>query len=182
VGLGLAGGSAAVWLKEIRRMTMRTLIGVAILTVVGFAGCSGEDPFDTGSTRSAAPEAMGITTDTVDSAGAPVGKQSAPKVERKKAEAGATGRGNYGSGFGGGMGTTALSTYVRVQEKAGYLQVEQALNLYKATNGELPKTEDEFWNKVIKANQITLPKLEEGAKHVYDVEKGELMIEKQEAQ
>jgi hypothetical protein len=147
------------------------------------AGCSGEDPFDTGPTRSAAPEAMGVTTDTVETAGAPVAKQetpaSQPEKTQEKAQAGATGRGNYGSGFGGGFGTTALSTYVRVEERAGYLQVDQALKLYKATNGELPKSHEEFMEKIIKANNINLPKLAPGAKYVYDPEKGELMIEKE---
>ncbi len=153
---------------------MRTLVGVAILSVLGFAGCSGEDPFDTGPTRSAAPEAMGLTMDTVESAGAPVARQEAPKPERVKAEAGVTGRGDYG----GGLGTKALSTYVRVQEKVEFLQVDQALNLYKATNGELPKSHDEFMEKVIKPNQINLPKLQEGDKYIYDPEEGKLMVEK----
>lgn len=164
---------------------MRTLVGIAILAVVGFAGCSGEDPFDPGPTRSAAPEALGITTDSVESV-PPAGKQGTPKPApaptREKAKAGVTGRGNYGSGFGGGMGTTALSTYVRVQEKVEFLQVDQALTLYKATNGELPKSHEEFMEKVIKANQINLPKLQEGDKYVYDPEKGQLMVEKQKAQ
>ena len=77
---------------------MRTLVAVAILAVIGLSGCSGEDPFDTGPTRSAAPEALGITTDTVQSAGAPVAKQEAPEPapepapKREKAKAGVTGR------------------------------------------------------------------------------------------
>ena len=158
---------------------MRALVAIAILVVLGIAGCSGEDPFDTGPTRSAAPEALGITTDSVESAGAPVAK---PEPDRVKAEAGATGRGNYGSGFGGGLGTTALSTYVRVQERAGYLQVDQALNLYKGEHGELPKSHEEFMEKIVKANQIKLPELQPDARYVYDPEKGELMIERQKAQ
>ncbi|MHB8901802.1 MAG: hypothetical protein ACYC6Y_23860 [Thermoguttaceae bacterium] len=163
---------------------MRALVGIAMLAVLGIAGCSGEDPFNAGPTRSAAPEAIGITTDTVESAGAPVARQEspAPEPDRVKAEAGKTGRGNYGSGFGGGLGTTALSTYVRVQERAGYLQVEQALNLYKAEHDALPKSHEEFMEKIVKANQIQLPKLEEGAQYVYDPAKGELMIERQKPQ
>ena len=51
---------------------------VAILAVIGFAGCSGEDPFDTGPTRSAAPEGLGISVDTVESAGAPVAAAIVP--------------------------------------------------------------------------------------------------------
>ncbi len=157
---------------------MRTLVGVAILSVMGFAGCSGEDPFDTGPTRSAAPNAMGITTDTVESAGAPVAKQSSeaakPATKREKAKAGVTGRGDYGGGFG----TASLAARVRVEEKLEFLQVDQALSLYKATNGELPKSHDEFMEKIIKANQINLPELQEGDKYIYDPEKGQLMVEK----
>jgi hypothetical protein len=76
------------------------------------------------------------------------------------------------------MGTTALSTYVRVQEKVEFLAVDQALKLYKATHGELPKSHEEFMEKVIKENQINLPELQEGDKYIYDPEKGELMVEK----
>jgi len=169
---------------------MRTLTAVAILAIATLTGCGGEDPFDTGPTRSAAPEAVGISTGSVESMGAPVAKQEAskpaqtpaPEPKREEAKAGVTGRGNYGSGFGGGMGTTALSTYVRVQEKLEFQQVDKALTLYKATNGELPKTHEEFMEKVIKANQIVLPKLQEGDKYIYDPEKGQLMVEKQQAQ
>jgi hypothetical protein len=155
------------------------------LAVVGFAGCSGEDPFDTGPTRSAAPEALGITTDSVESV-PPAGKQQTPKPApeptREKAAAGVTGRGNYGSGLGGGFGTTALSTRVRVQEKLEFLQVDQALTLYKASTGELPKSHEEFMEKIIKANQINLPELREGDKYIYDPEKGQLMVDKLQTQ
>ncbi len=157
---------------------MRALVGVAILVMLSVAGCSGEDPLGTGPTRSASPEALGVTTDTVQSAAAPVAKQE-PQTSRVKAQSGATGRGNYGPGLGGGLGTTALSTRVRVQERAGYLQVEQALNLYKAEHDGLPKSHEEFMEKIIKPNNIILPPLAEGATYVYDPAKGELMIEKQ---
>ncbi len=153
---------------------MRTLVAVAILAVLGLTGCSGEDPFDTGSTRSAAPESMGITTDTVESAGAPVSKQESPAPKREEAKAGVTGRGDYGGGFG----TASLAARVRIQEKMEFLQVDQALNLYKATNGDLPKTHEEFMEKIIKANQINLPTLREGDKYIYDPEKGQLMVDK----
>ena len=153
---------------------MRTLV-LAMIATLGLAGCSGEDPFDTGPTRSAAPNALGVTTDTVESAGAPVASQASdePKPERKKAEAGVTGRGDYG----GGIGTASLSAYVRVQEKVEFQQVEYALKLYKAQHGELPKSHEEFMEKIIKPNQIKLPELQEGDKYVYDPEKGELMVE-----
>ena len=96
--------------------------------------------------------------------GAPVAKKEssepAPKPEpkREKAKAGVTGRGDYG----GGLGTTALSTRVRTEERVRFMEVDKAMSLYKATNGELPKSHDEFMEKIIKANQIKLPELRGG--------------------
>ena len=52
------------------------------------------------------------------------------------------------------------------------------MNLYKATNGGLPKTHDEFMEKIVKANSITLPTLPAGRSYEFDVKAGELMVVK----
>jgi hypothetical protein len=142
-----------------------------MIAALSLVGCSGEDPFDTGPTRSAAPEAMGISTDTVDSV-APAASQASEEPQRKKAKAGVTGRGNYG----GGMGTASLSALVRVQEKVEFQQVEYALKLYKAQHGELPKSHEEFMDKIIKFNNIKLPELQPGDEYLYDPDEGELFV------
>jgi hypothetical protein len=60
------------------------------------------------------------------------------------------------------------------------IMVPQALQLYAATEGNYPKTHQEFWEKVIVANQLEtqLPQLPEGHRYVYDPEKKELMVER----
>lgn len=47
---------------------------------------------------------------------------------------------------------------------------KHALNLYWATNGEYPKTHEEFMDKIIKFNKIQLPELESGDEYLYDPE------------
>lgn len=58
------------------------------------------------------------------------------------------------------------------------IQIPQALNLYKATNGNLPKSHDEFMQKIIQENQIALPELPSGQRYVWDADAGELMVER----
>ena len=101
--------------------------------------------------------------------------QPQPGVITEKAQAGATGKGNYG---GPGMVTTPISVYFQAQEQLIYLSVQHALQLYEATNGSKPKTEEEFMKQVIEFNQIKLPQLPPGHKYKYDPQKGELMVER----
>lgn len=101
--------------------------------------------------------------------------QPQPGVITEKAQVGATGKGNYG---GPGMVTTPISVYFQAQEQLIYLSVQHALNLYEATNGSKPKTEEEFMKQVIEFNQIKLPQLPPGHKYRYDPQKGELMVER----
>lgn len=170
---------------------MRWSFGLAILAALVLSGC-GEDPFDVGPTRSAAPEALGVSVDTVETAGKPVAKQDAakpaaapqpksepkpePKPRLEKAEAGASGKGNYGAG----IITTPLSVYFRAQERIIFDQVTHALNLYKASNGRAPKSHEEFMSQVIKANMIKLPTLPPGDEYLYDPAKEELFVLKRQ--
>lgn len=173
---------------------MRCLFGLAILAALVSSGC-GEDPFATGPTRSAAPEALGISVDTVETAGKPVASQQAAKTEApkpqpqpqpepqpqpqprlEKAQAGASGKGNYGAG----ILTTPLSVYFRAQERIIFDQVAHALNLYKAANGRAPKSHEEFMSQVIKANMINLPTLRPGDEYFYDPQKEELFVLKKQ--
>ena len=101
--------------------------------------------------------------------------QPQPGVITEKAQPGATGKGNYG---GPGMVTTPISVYFQAQEQLIYLSVQHAINLYEATNGSKPKTEDEFMKQIIEFNQIKLPQLPPGHKYKYDPQKGELMVER----
>ena len=92
---------------------------------------------------------------------------------REKAAVGMGRKGHYSPG----IITTPLATYWRSQEAAAFkIQVPHALNLYKATNGHFPKTQEEFVREILEPNGIKLPELPEGHFYVYDAEKGELQV------
>lgn len=58
------------------------------------------------------------------------------------------------------------------------IAIPQALNLYKASNGEAPRTHDEFMTKIVQEQQITLPQLPAGHRYVYDPQTEQLMVER----
>jgi hypothetical protein len=101
--------------------------------------------------------------------------QAQPGVVTEKAEAGVTGKGNYG---GPGMVTTPISVYFQAREQIIFLQVQHTMQLYEAEHGRKPKTEEEFMKEIIEAGQIRLPQLPPGSKYKYDPEKGELLVER----
>jgi hypothetical protein len=174
-------------------MTMRLTLAAALLATLGMAGCGEYEPSRPRG-RSAAPEAVGVVVDPMsqaapkrgpapDRAGSGMPKTDTPdgpsppaqgKMLRKKAKVGAGKKGDYRPG----LITTPLSTYWRAQEKLTYeALVPHALDLYRAEHGHFPKTQEEFEEKILKPNNITLPELPEGHRYVYDPQKGELMIE-----
>jgi len=95
--------------------------------------------------------------------------------ERTKAEAGV---GKKGRNYGGGVITEPIRQYFQVSQRIHFMNMEHAMRLYKAEFGNLPKSHDEFMDKIIKANSIELPELPEGERYVYDPARGELMVEK----
>ncbi|MGH7136219.1 MAG: hypothetical protein ACREHD_10800, partial [Pirellulales bacterium] len=106
--------------------------------------------------------------------GVPVPGQPQPNLVTEKAQAGATGKGNYG---GPGAVTTPISVYFQAQERLIYDSVTYAVKLYEAEHGYKPKTEQEFMKQVIEFNQIRLPQLPPGHKYKYDPQTGELLVE-----
>lgn len=99
-----------------------------------------------------------------------------PPPPPEKADVGV---GKKGHGYGNDPLTVPLATLWRVKESVAFrIQIPQAMNLYKAQQGEAPKTHEEFMEKIIKANQIALPELPAGARYSYDPKKSEdLMVE-----
>ncbi len=97
----------------------------------------------------------------------------------KVAGVGATGKGDYGvtSEEAASIITVPISTYFQAQERAVFdMQIPHTMNLFQATEGRYPNSEDEFFQRIIKENQIQLPKLPEGDSYVYDVPSHTLMI------
>ena len=99
---------------------MRCSCGLAILAALIASGC-GEDPFDTGPTRSAAPEAFGISVDTVRplasrSVGGCEDRRCAQRSRRRSCRSPSLGWKRPGGGqrqgdYGAGILTTPLSVY-----------------------------------------------------------------------
>lgn len=102
----------------------------------------------------------------------------AADMERVKAEKGVGVKGRSLDQHEGVLVTPAKA-YFSVRERAVFeMQIPQAIKLFKATNGNGPKTHEEFMSQIIDANQIRLPELPAGQRYVYDPEKEELQVER----
>jgi hypothetical protein len=99
-----------------------------------------------------------------------------PAMERVAA---AVGVGKKGRGYGEGMVTTPVATLFTVKEKLAFeIMIPHALDLYKATEGHAPASQEEFLEKIVKFNQIQLPALPPGHRYVYDPKSERLMVER----
>ncbi len=182
---------------------MRLALAAIILGALVAAGCGEYELGETGG-RSAAPEAVGVAVDPMSLAepARPKSPPSSPQtpgakapggpapsaartdfgapapegsVIREKADVGAGRKGHYSKGFI----TTPLSTFWRTQEMVAYRTVvPHALDLYKASHGHFPKTQEEFVREILTPNQVQLPELPQGHRYYYDPEKGELLVER----
>lgn len=75
----------------------------------------------------------------------------------------------------GKMIASPAVTYFNIREKAVFeIQIPHALNLFKALEGRVPKTHEEFIEKIVKANSISLPELKPGMKYRYRPELGDI--------
>ncbi|HXT61191.1 MAG TPA: hypothetical protein VN699_21300 [Pirellulales bacterium] len=105
----------------------------------------------------------------------PAAAATPPAVVQEKAQAGVTGKGDYG---GPGIVTTPIGTYFQARERIVFeIAIPGAMRLYDAEKGYKPKTQEDFMRDIIQANMIKLPELPPGHKYVYDPKKGELMVE-----
>ena len=105
-----------------------------------------------------------------------------PNVERVKAEKGVGIKGRSLDQYEGLVVTPAKAFFSTKERIAFEIEVPHALNLYKATEGQGPKSHVEFMEKIIQFNRIKLPQLPPDAKYVYDVETEQLMVERPKKQ
>ncbi len=69
------------------------------------------------------------------------------------------------------------SALFNVKQKAVLeIQIPQALQLFQATEGRLPKSHDEFMQRIVQENKLVLPELPEGAVYHFNIEIGELWV------
>ena len=93
-----------------------------------------------------------------------------PNGPRQKADAEATAK-----DFGGGVLGQPFEVYFKAKDTLAFGQMKQALDLYKVEHG-VPKSHEEFMEKIIKANQIQLPELGPGNVYEFDPKTGVLMV------
>ncbi|MFW6171988.1 MAG: hypothetical protein ACODAD_15985 [Planctomycetota bacterium] len=74
--------------------------------------------------------------------------------------------------------TPAVSLFRTRERMVFEVEIPKAMQMYKALNGKRPETEEEFFEQIIRANQIKLPELPAGQRYVYDPRKGQLMVER----
>jgi hypothetical protein len=112
------------------------------------------------------------------SAVAPAGPRPQPQAQSnvvaKKAD---VNMGVRGQGYGTGPIATPAATYWRAKEQIAFrIQIPEAMKLYKAENGNAPRSHQEFMDKIIRPNQVQLPELPAGQQYVYDPQAEELMV------
>ncbi|MBR4833636.1 MAG: hypothetical protein IKU86_04780 [Thermoguttaceae bacterium] len=161
-------------------------LGAAVLALGAFCGCAAEKVPVPGETTTATAETKdaGASAENAADATAEAKNDAEPEYVEKKADVGATGKGEYGVTSEQAMSivTVPVSTYFKAQEMAVFrMQIPSAMNLFQASEGRYPNSEEEFMAKIIKANQIVLPKLPEGDVYFYDVQARELKIRSRKA-
>jgi hypothetical protein len=146
---------------------MRPFLAIAGVVGLVWTGCGDIEP----PKRPPAPP-PGIATPP---AAPPEAPPAPPATKRVEAGVGVGEKGHYGAG----IVSTPLDAYWRSQEAITFnIQIAEAMKLYKAMNDNRgPATEQEFMDKIIKENQIRLPKLPPGHRYVYDPKQEKLMVE-----
>lgn len=124
-----------------------------------------------------APGAPGVVPGGVP-AGVPGVPPQAGQTEQVKAGVGVGIKGRSLDSHEGIIVTPAKTLFAAKERIAFDIAVPQALAIYKAVNGDGPKTHDEFMQKVIGENQIQLPQLPPGHRYVYDPTTEQLMVER----
>ena len=78
----------------------------------------------------------------------------------------------------GKMISAPVSVYFSVKEKMAFeVALPKAVSLFQASEGRLPKSHEEYMEKIIKFNQIKLPELPAGMVYRYKPDLGELWVE-----
>lgn len=75
---------------------------------------------------------------------------------------------------GSGILRTPIKAGIKAEQRIGLMAVEHALNLYMASEGDYPKSHEEFMEKIVEANQIKLEPLNGPYEYWYNAEAHQL--------
>lgn len=105
---------------------------------------------------------------------------NAPSLEARPAEVGVGIKGRSlqnETGVGKIIAGPAVALFNTKEKIAFEVQIPQAMSLFKASEGRDPISHEEFMDKIIKFNQIKLPKLPDGQEYRYRTEEAQLWVE-----
>jgi|GEM_PF-961035 len=80
------------------------------------------------------------------------------------------GVGQLGAEIADGPLGTPVKALFRAQETLAFMRLKQPMELYRAIHGHYPKTHEEFFEEIVKKNNIRLPPLPEGTRYLYDAQ------------
>jgi hypothetical protein len=102
------------------------------------------------------------------------------ETETVKAQVGVGKRGRSLDEYEGVVVTPAKSLFAVKERLIFEDAIPYALTLFNASEGRFPKSHEEFWEKIVKANNLEaqMPELPEGHRYKYDPETHELMVER----
>jgi hypothetical protein len=104
-----------------------------------------------------------------------IGNASPPGVA-VPAQAGVGAKGRSLDNENGVLVTPAKTLFAARERVVFEIQIPQAMQLYKATNGQSPASHDEFMQRIIAENSIQLPMLPVGQRYQYDPATEQLMV------
>jgi hypothetical protein len=96
-----------------------------------------------------------------------------PAEPAAPAEGGRTTAGAATVGEGGGYYSAIVGAHRHITTRVDDLAWKQAIQHYKATNGNMPKDHAEFMSGVIDGFGIALPPLEEGEEYLWIPDEGQ---------
>ncbi len=81
------------------------------------------------------------------------------------------------TGIGKAIAQPAVILFQTKEKIAFEVLIPHALELFKGSEGHYPESHEEFMDKIIKFNQIKLPKLPDGQEYRYRPEVGQLWVQ-----
>ncbi|MFT5526913.1 MAG: hypothetical protein ACI9HK_004893 [Pirellulaceae bacterium] len=164
-------------LGKIMKYRFLLTLPVLIVSVSCWLGCGGEDTTPDPVTPEVPVEepAPPVEEDPA------VSIETPPATENVKAEVGVGVKGrslDNETGIGRAIAQPAISLFAAKERIVFEIQIPQAVNLFQAIEGRKPNSDEEFMEKIVKANSIKLPKLTDGGRYYYDPESAELMVER----
>ena len=99
-----------------------------------------------------------------------------------KAEVGVGKKGRSLDEYEGAVVTPAKSLFAVGERTVFEILIPKNLQLFQATEGRLPKSHDEFMQRIVKEGMISLPELPQGHAYRWDPAMGELMVDRPKKQ